>query len=80
MEHYVMGDGECRPFLITRKWNDDMVNGTLFIDGRNDYLSIPYWVQPTGMSPSESVLTVWRTSVHLSEESHEPNTWHHAEI
>jgi hypothetical protein len=76
--HYVIYPGECRPFLITRAWNDTIVNGTLFIDGANDYSYISDFRAPTQPYSEAPVLTVWRSSVRFSG-MNETNTWHYPE-
>lgn len=72
--HFVLGNGQHRPAIITRVWEDDspgsyppedeVVNMTIFPDGSNDV--------PAG---SSFTLTAWGTSVH-HDESCKPRTWH----
>jgi hypothetical protein len=57
--------GQVRPAFVVRCWIADVVNLQVFTDGINDY-------------PSEhlgSHGTLWKTSVHYSENK-EPGTWH----
>ncbi|SRR5260221_3011819 len=93
--HYVLYNKECRPFLITKAWptytvNEVVrVNGTLFIDGSNDYTSIPQFTPPQGVQrqqsdgtfyndPAPTILTLWKTSVKFSG-NNESDTWHYPE-
>jgi hypothetical protein len=84
--HYVLYNGECRPFLITKFWptytiNEVIrVNGTLFIDGSNDYQQIPQFSMPFDPRdhPSSPILTIWKTSVKFSG-NNESDTWHYPE-
>lgn len=81
--NYVMNDFTVRPFLITRVWSDTTVNGTLFIDGSNDYQIVP---NTTLDYTAPLVLTVWKTSVVYNDPSSVEredgkttpvaNTWH----
>jgi hypothetical protein len=77
---YVLTDRACRPFLITKAWNKDMINGILFIDGTNDYRNIPSHLMPNDPRdwPYQTLLTLWKTSVNFSG-NNEPNTWHYPE-
>ena len=72
--HYVLNDGSCRPFLVTKAWNENIVNGTVFIDGSNDYGAVGIVSYP-----QEPLLTVWKTSIGYkdnSDKSVTSNTWH----
>lgn len=80
--HYVLTNaGGCRPFLVTRVWNEELVNGTLFIDGTNDYENVPYWSSPQKnyklAVPAE--LLIWRTSIKYDKDKN-VHTWHWPEI
>lgn len=59
--HYVLSNGECRPFLVTKAWSDVTVNGTVFIDGSNDYSAVPSFTVPYPY-PQTPILEIWKTS------------------
>lgn len=77
--HYTTITGQCRPYLVTRVWSTEkgLVNGTVFIDGTNDYADIPNWESP--LTRENVVLSIWKTSVVYSENK-EMGTWHWPEI
>ena len=66
--HYVLPNGEHRPAIITRVWDQvptesSVVQLQVFTDGSND-----------GLQNVE-----WRTSVHQDNATKAPNTWHEPE-
>jgi hypothetical protein len=86
--HYVLesghSKGDHRPAIVVRDWSnqttpgsDGMVQLQVFTDGWNDNLRESHLIR---IGEQETTLTltqnsVWRTSVHYSEEK-EPGTWH----
>lgn len=58
--HYILDDGQHRPAIIVRVWEDGRVQLQVFTDGSNDG------------APFASGI-VWRTSVHEGTES---GSWH----
>lgn len=73
--HYVMQNGQHRAAFIVRAWNtydEGMVNLTVLLDGDND-------AHPATLEPGAKVLApglLWVTSVHYSEDTTIPRTWH----
>ncbi|MBA2285849.1 MAG: hypothetical protein H0W02_10220 [Ktedonobacteraceae bacterium] len=78
--HYVLesgrSQGDHRPAIVVRDWKQDngLVNIHVFTDGLNDGL------ESSSYNPEQNVVfpvisTIWRTSIHYSEEK-EPGTWH----
>ena len=71
--HYVLPDGRSRgqhrPAIVVRVNNREngSVNMQVFTDGSNDYLGYG--------SSGDWFPTLWKTSVHYSEDK-EPGTWH----
>lgn len=79
--HYVLENGQHRPAIVVRDWQQEngLVNLQVFTDGWNDQYASTHLVQ-VGEQKLEGVLkvdqnSIWRTSVHCSEEM-EPGTWH----
>lgn len=80
--HYVLesgrSKGEHRPAIVVRDWKqpNGLIQLQVFTDGTNDEfrdIVTTFLGQVTGHSFSAN--TIWRTSVHYSEEQ-EPGTWH----
>lgn len=81
--HYVLESGRCagdhRPAIVVRDWKQEngLVQLQVFTDGWNDGFKATQLVkvgeQETAISIEQN--TIWRTSVHYSEEK-EPGTWH----
>ena len=81
--HYVLesgrSKGEHRPAIVVRNWNQEngLVQLQVFTDGWNDEFKDTHLVrigeQDTVVVISQN--TIWRTSVHYSENK-EPGTWH----
>ncbi|MGE5631693.1 MAG: hypothetical protein ACM3TR_11425 [Caulobacteraceae bacterium] len=69
--HFVMSNGEHRPAICVRAWNDTCGNFQVFIDGTNDAAT-----DATREDMDRGVM--WATSVCYSED-HTPRTWHWAE-
>jgi hypothetical protein len=71
--HYVLSDGRSkgqhRPAIVVQDWKQEngSVNLQVFTDGSNDYLG-------KGQDGTWC-FTLWKTSVHYSEEP-KPGTWH----
>lgn len=59
--------GDCRPAIIVRVWNDEMINVQLFTDGFNDHQDLAGGI-------------AWLTSLHYIKPvpglQTPPNTWH----
>lgn len=66
--HYVMADGQVRPMIVTRVFEDgegDCINGTIFVDGENDLEKMPGGAIPmhVGGTGVPSIPVVYKTSV-----------------
>lgn len=59
--------GDCRPAIVVRVWNDEMINAQLFTDGYNDHQDYAGGI-------------AWKTSLHYAKptpgQTPTPNTWH----
>ncbi len=82
--HYVLeggrSKGEHRPAIIVRDWEQEngLVNMQVFTDGYNDeFRESAAGMQSNGQAVglNFSANTLWRTSIHYSEEK-ELGTWH----
>ncbi len=81
--HYVLESGRSkgahRPAIVVRDWkqSNGLVQLQVFTDGWNDEFKDTHLVrigeQDTVVVISQN--TIWRTSVHYSEDK-EPSTWH----
>lgn len=84
---YVLESGNCkgdfRPAFVVRDWKQPggLVNMQVLTDGFNDtFRESVAGMQSNGeaVSLNFSANTLWRTSVHYSEDK-EPGTWHWSE-
>jgi hypothetical protein len=80
MVHIVMPDGQHRPAICVRVWDNEGGNFQMFIDGSNDRHNFP------GIRPEEShaINAIWMTSVCKAEADengvHPTRTWHWPEV
>lgn len=65
--HFVMGDGQIRPAIIVRKFDNDLCNLQVFVDGTNDKGLVPPASLESGL--------MWATSVPYSAD-YEAGSWH----
>ncbi len=82
--HYVLESGRSkgahRPAIVVRDWkqSNGLVNLQVFTDGFNDeFENDVRAMQSNGeaVAMHQTANTIWRTSVHYSEDK-EPGTWH----
>lgn len=74
--HFVLPDGQHRPAIVVRVWNQDngCANLLVFTDGTNDRdFNRAEWYLNT--KPIVVGAVVWATSIIHSEEP-KPGTWH----
>lgn len=61
------GTGDCRPAIVVRVWNPEMINAQMFTDGLNDHMDYAGGI-------------AWKTSLHyekpIAGQPPTPNTWH----
>ena len=82
--HFVLDSGRSkgqhRPAIVVRDWKQEngLVQLQVFTDGMNDdFPAIVSGMQSNGEAVSLHMTanTIWRTSVHYSDDK-EPGTWH----
>ena len=80
--HYVMPNGQFRPAIIVKVWNNNgLCNLQVFSDGSND---LPYTAQEKEQFSNYGLVAeevrhghFWKTSISYSPVKVEPNTWHY---
>lgn len=81
--HYVLESGRSkgahRPAIVVRDWKqeNELVQLQVFTDGSNDGFEVTHLINAGGHEAIIKITqnSIWRTSVHYSEDK-EPGTWH----
>lgn len=77
--NFTLANGEVRPAIIVRVWNDTCINVRVFLDGSNDDAALTVHLDGASYDVADRV-TGWSTSVCYEEPvdgaAAAPRTWH----